>query len=575
MASFKLVSIKDFIPRTCELFQKGEGKGYSLAALGRDCVAGLTVGVVALPLAMAFSIAAGGSPAQGLYTAIAAGFFISLLGGSRYQIGGPTGAFVVIIFGIIARHGMAGLTVATLLAGLILIIMGLTGLGRFIRFIPYPVTTGFTAGIGLLIFSQQIKDFFGLTVAKSSPEFLEMWKGYFEAAASIRPATLALGLGTVAVIVLIRKFAPRIPAAVVGVAAATLICHFFSIDTATIGTRFGGIPRTLPAPALPVLSWPLIQELLRDGFTIALLAAIESLLSAVVADGMTGDRHNANMELVAQGVGNIASALFGGIPATGAIARTATSIKSGAVSPVAGIVHALTLFLFILLLAPLASAIPLVSLSAVLMVISWDMSNIPRFARILIRAPKSDAAVLLATFALTVMVDLTFAVEAGVVLAAFLFLRRMIEVAEIKPGVKSIGSEIVYGSGGNGASAPGEMKPGPAIPLHAKNIEVYEITGPFFFGVADTLQRVLRSVAKKPQAFILRMKDVPAVDSTGIAALESFLAQCRHGKIRLILCEVREHPLGALKKAGFITELGEANVSPSLEAAFRRAGEDG
>ena len=569
MALFNLVSAKDFIPRIFELFQKGEGRGYSLAALGKDCVAGLTVGVVAMPLAMAFSIAAGGSPAQGLYTAIAAGFVISLLGGSRYQIGGPTGAFVVIIFGIIARHGMAGLTVATLMAGLMLIIMGLTGLGRFIRFIPYPVTTGFTTGIGLLIFSQQIKDFFGLTPGASSPEFLVMWKGYIGVAATIRPLTLAVGLGTVGIIVLIRRFVPRIPGAVVGVIAATLICHFLSLDVETIGARFGDIPRTLPVPVLPAFSWPVIQELLRDSFAIALLAAIESLLSAVVADGMTGDRHNANMELVAQGIGNIAGALFGGIPATGAIARTATNIKSGAASPVAGIIHALTLLLFMLFLAPLASAIPLVSLSAVLMVTSWDMSNIPRFARILTKAPKSDASVLLVTFALTVMVDLTFAVEVGVVLAAFLFLRRMIEVAEIKPGARTIGSEIVYGH----SEEATPVTTGSAAPERTKNIEVYEITGPFFFGVADTLQRVLRSVAKKPHAFILRMRDVPAIDSTGIAALESFLAQCRHGKIRLILCEMREHPRQALKKAGFIDEIGEANISPSLEEAFRRTEE--
>ena len=563
MALFKFVSAKDFIPRTFEIFRKGEGAGYSWAAFGKDCAAGLTVGVVALPLAMAFSIAAGGTPAQGLYTAISAGFVISLLGGSRYQIGGPTGAFVVIIFGIIARNGMAGLIVASIMAGLMLIIMGLTGLGRFIRFIPYPVTTGFTTDIGLLIFSQQVKDFFGLRLSESSPEFLDMWRNYIASASSVQPLTVAIGLGTLAVIVLIRKFAPRIPAAVVGVVAATLICHFFSLNTETIGSRFGGIPRSLPVPEFPAVSWGLIRELLRDSFAIALLAAIESLLSAVVADGMTGDRHNANMELVAQGAGNIAAALFGGIPATGAIARTATNIKSGAVSPVAGIIHALTLLLFILLLAPLASAIPLVSLSAVLIVISWDMSSIPRFVRILTKAPKSDAFVLLTTFVLTVMVDLTFAVEVGVVLAAFLFLRRMVEVAEIKPGAEGIGAEIVYGT----------PEQGGAVPQHAKNIEVYEITGPFFFGVADTLQRVLRSVAKKPNAFILRMRGVPAVDSTGITALESFLAQCRRGKIRLLLCELRDHPRMALKKAGFIDEIGETNVAASLEDAFRRVEE--
>ncbi|MDR0553981.1 MAG: STAS domain-containing protein [Treponema sp.] len=571
MASFdfaKLVNLRDFIPRTCEIFQQGEGKGYGWTSLRKDLIAGLTVGVVALPLSMAFSISAGGSPAQGLYTAILAGFCISLLGGSKYQIGGPTGAFVVIIFGIIARHGMAGLVTATILAGIILIIMGLTGIGRFIKFIPYPVTTGFTTGIALLIFSQQIKDFFGLHPEAASPEFLGMWEGYFRVITTVEPGTLAFGLGTLAVILLVRRFAPRFPGAVAGVAAATIACYLFTLfmgnpPIETIGTRFGGIPRTLSLPKLPDLSWQSFRELLRDSFAIAILAAIESLLSAVVADGMTGDRHNANMELVAQGVGNIAAGIFGGIPATGAIARTATNIKAGAVSPVAGIIHALVLVLFILILAPLASAIPLASLSAVLIVVSWDMSNLGRFFRILIMSPKSDALVLLTTFVLTVMVDLTFAVEVGVVLAAFLFLRRMVEVADIKPGAKGLGTELVYGSRGSGSPAP----------EHAKNIEVYEITGPFFFGVADTLQHTLRGVAKKPHAFVLRMADVPAVDSTGITALESFLAQCRRGKIRLILCEIREQPRKALEKAGLIAELGVENIKDTLQAALVRAEE--
>jgi SulP family sulfate permease len=388
-----------------------------------------------------------------------------------------------------------------------------------------------------------------------------MWAGYVHSVKSLQPLTLGIGLFTAAVILVIRKFAPRIPGAVVGVLAATVICHFLSLPVETVGARFGEIPRALPSPILPVFSLTLFRELLRDSFAIALLAAIESLLSAVVADGMTGDRHNANMELVAQGVGNIAAALFGGIPATGAIARTATNIKAGAVSPVSGIIHAVTLLLFILLLAPLASAIPLASLSAVLIVVSWDMSNVPRFARILTKAPKSDAAVLLTTFALTVMVDLTFAVEVGVVLAAFLFLRRMVEVADIKPGAKNLGTEIVYGH-------PEEAG---TLPQHSRNIEVYEITGPFFFGVADTLQRILRGVAKKPHVFILRMRDVPAVDSTGIAALESFLTQCRHGKIQLVLSEIREQPRKALEKAGFINEIGTDNVLDTLDAALKRA----
>jgi SulP family sulfate permease len=564
MASFSLVSLRDFIPRSFELFSKAEGKGYSLAFFGKDCVSGITVGIVALPLAMAFSIAAGGSPVQGLYTAILAGFFISLLGGSRYQIGGPTGAFVVIIFGVITRHGMEGLIVATIMAGIILIIMGLTGLGRFIKFIPYPVTTGFTTGIGLLIFSQQIKDLFGLGIEKSSPEFFEAWAEYIVSLPTLQPLSLGLGLGTMAVIILVRKFIPRIPGAAAGVVAAALICHFFSLPVETIGVRFGSIPQTLPLPSLPALNWVMVRDLLPDTFTIALLAAIESLLSAVVADGMTGDRHNANMELVAQGVGNIAGALFGGIPATGAIARTATNIKSGAVSPVSGMIHALGLFLFIRFLSPLASAIPLTSLSAVLIVVAWDMSNLGRFVRIILRAPKSDAFVLIITFVLTVVVDLTFAVEVGVVLAAFLFLRRMIEVAGIRPGEKTMGTEIIYGH-------PEEAA---VVPEHAKNIEVYEITGPFFFGVADMLQHTLRGVSKRPHAFILRMRDVPAIDSTGITALESFLSQCRHGKTALILSEIREQPRRALEKAGFVEEIGPENIKETLEAALKRA-EDG
>jgi SulP family sulfate permease len=312
---------------------------------------------------------------------------------------------------------------------------------------------------------------------------------------------------------------------------------------------------------MPDFSWHLVRAVLPDSFAIALLAAIESLLSAVVADGMSGDRHNSNMELAAQGAANIASAFFGGIPATGAIARTAANIKSGAVSPVSGMVHAVTLLLFILFLAPLASAIPLVSLSAVLIVVSWNMAEVPRFIRILLKAPKSDALVLSVTFLLTVLVDLIFAVEVGMVLAAFLFLKRMVEVTNITPGVRSLETEIFRGH-------PEESG---AIPAHDKNIEVYEITGPFFFGVADSLQHILRGIEKKPRAFVLRMRDVPAVDSTGIAALETFFAQCRHDKIPLILCEVREQPMKALEKAGFAADIGKENIKPTLEQALKHA----
>jgi SulP family sulfate permease len=560
MNTFKFIKFTDFVPCFFELFFKKKEKNYNWSSFGKDCLAGVIVGIVALPLSMAFSIAAGGTPAQGLYTAILAGFSASLLGGSKFQITGPTGAFVVIIYAVVAEHGMTGLILATLLAGVILVVMGVTGLGQFIKFIPYPVTTGFTTGIGILIFSQQIKDFFGLDIAASSPAFFEKWAEYIAAFPSLDLLTLGVGFGTMVVIILIRRFFPRIPGAAVGVAAATLICRFLNFPVDTIGSRFGGIPSSLPAPGMPAFSWELFRTVFPAAFTIAILAAIESLLSAVVSDSMTGDRHNANMELTAQGFGNITSALFGGIPATGAIARTAANIKSGAVSPVSGIVHALTLVIFILFLAPAASAIPLASLSAVLMVVAWDMSNAGRFIRLIRRSPKSDVIVLIITFFLTIAFDLTFAVEVGVILAMILFMRRMIEVTDIKPGTDDLITELAFGH-------IEEKTIASIAALVRKDIEIYEITGPFFFGVADMLQNTLHKAAKHPKALILRMKDVPVIDSTGISALESFMVQCRHQKIRLILCEIRIQPKKVLEKAGFVSDLGTENIAVTLDDA--------
>ncbi|MDR2098276.1 MAG: STAS domain-containing protein [Spirochaetaceae bacterium] len=565
MKYLKMVNVNDLVPRITELFRKrdenGAGMGYSWGAFGKDCVSGLIVGIVAMPLAMAFSIAAGGTPAQGLYTAIIAGFCVSVLGGSRFQIAGPTGAFVVIIYGIIARHGMAGLIASTVIAGLLLIVMGLFGLGKFIKYIPYPVTTGFTTGIGLLIFSQQIKDFFGLDIAQSSPDFIEKWIQHFSAAGTIDLATTGIGLGTVAIIVLLRRFAPRIPGAVVGVLAMTLVCYFFNLPPPVIGDVFGEITSKLPIPNLPAINVSMIRDIFPDAFSIALLAAIESLLSAVVADGMTDDRHNSNTELIAQGIGNIASVIFGGIPATGAIARTATNIKSGAVSPVSGVIHSITLVLFILFLAPAASMIPLACLSAVLMVVSWDMSNLGRFMRIIKTAPKSDTFVLLTTFVLTVLVDLTFAVEIGVLLAVFLFIRRMIEIAGIKPQNNEVISALAMGNIEKNTERNIRA-------LHKKDIEVYEIDGPFFFGVADMLQNTLLHLAKAPKTVILRMRAVPAIDSTGIAALESFLMNCRKRKIRLIITEICHQPKAALERAGFAESCGRENFIDTLEEAL-------
>jgi SulP family sulfate permease len=588
MKKKSLVNLSDLIPRTVELFKKKiEGdentrfNGYSLNLLGKDCVSGLIVAVVALPLSMAFSIAAGTTPAMGIYTAIVAGFIVSVLGGSRFQIGGPTGAFVVIIAGVIATYGISGLAAATILAGIFLILMGVFGLGRFIKYIPYPVTTGFTTGIGLLIFSQQMKDFFGLGIEKSSPDFIPKWIEHFQYAATFDPVTLAAGLGTMAIIILVRRFSPRIPSAAAGVLIITIVCAVLkevckeavsdnSIinslighvnNLATIASRFGGMPRTLPAPSLPSLNFAVFRDVFPAALSIALLAAIESLLSAVVSDSMSGDRHNSNTELFAQGVANVASVIFGGIPATGAIARTATNIKSGAVSPVSGIVHAVVLFFFILFLAPAAQAIPLASLSAVLIVVAWDMSNIPRFIRIIKTAPKSDVSVLITTFLLTVLVDLSYAVIVGVLLAVFLFMRRMIEIG----GIRSTNDELM------GHITREKRRVGTEDSMQAlsrKDIEIIEINGPFFFGVADMLQGTLLHLSRVPKKIILRMRFVPAIDSTGIAALESFLMNCRAKKIRLILTECNAQPKHALEKAGLIESIGHENVIDTLNEAI-------
>jgi SulP family sulfate permease len=587
MKHFSPVNLKDLVPRTVELFKKKiEGdestafNGYSLNLLGKDCISGVIVAVVALPLSMAFSIAAGTTPAMGIYTAIIAGFIISALGGSRFQIGGPTGAFVVIIAGVIEVYGLSGLAAATILAGIFLILMGVFGLGRFIKYIPYPVTTGFTTGIGLLIFSQQMKDFFGLNIERSSPDFIHKWIEHFRYAPTFEAVTLAAGLGTMAIIILVRRFAPRIPSAAAGVLIITVVCAVLKAicrdaasgnsivnsligqvnDLDTIATRFGGMPRTLPAPSLPPLSFAIFRDVFPAALSIALLAAIESLLSAVVSDSMSGDRHNSNTELFAQGVANVASVLFGGIPATGAIARTATNIKAGAASPVSGIVHAVVLFFFILFLAPAAQAIPLASLSAVLIVVSWDMSSIPRFIRIVKTAPKSDVSVLITTFLLTVLVDLSYAVIVGVLLAVFLFMRRMIEIGGIHSANEELIGQLTY------EKTEGRTEDSIKA-LARKDIEIIEINGPFFFGVADMLAGTLLRLSTAPKKIILRMRSVPAVDSTGIAALESFLMNCRAKKIRLILTECPAQPRHALERAGFIKSLGAENVIDTLSDA--------
>ena len=426
-------SLAEFTPRSITSL----AAGYTRKTFIADALAGVTVGIVALPLALAFAIASGVSPDRGLYTAIVAGFIISALGGSRFQIGGPTGAFVAIIFDIVLRHGYEGLATATLMAGVLLILMGIFRFGSMIKFIPYPVTTGLTTGIALIIFTTQIRDFFGLKIAKLPGHTYDQWMLYFAEAHTFSPATLILASCSLLALIGLRRWNPKLPGAIIVIACGAAAVQLLGISTEsieTIGSRFNGIPSTLPSPSLPPFSWEKARLLVPEAIAIALLAAIESLLSAVVADGMTNDKHSSNGELVAQGLANITSIVFGGLPATGAFARTATNIKSGAKTPVAGIIHAATLFLSMLLLAPYASMIPLPSLAAVLVLVAWNISELDHFRSIL-RAPRSDVAVLLSTFLLTVLVDITVAVEVGVVMAALLFMKRMSEVANVGPSL--------------------------------------------------------------------------------------------------------------------------------------------
>lgn len=563
--------LESYLPKSIVCLREGYGRQFFF----NDLLAGLTVGVIALPLAMALAIASGVGPERGLYTAIVAGFLISALGGSRVQIGGPTGAFVVIVLDVVTRHGYDGLVLATLMAGVILIIMGVAKLGGAIKFIPYPVTTGFTSGIAVLIFSSQVKDFFGLPIQDVPGEFIEKWGTYLLTLGTANRVTLAMGVSALAIMVLLRKVAPRIPGALVAVVLGAGLTALLQLDVKygveTIGSKFGGIPRSLPAPSFPQFEsfgalLDAMRELIPEATTIALLAGIESLLSAVVADGMIGGRHKSNCELVAQGVANIGSVIFGGIPATGAIARTAANVKSGGRTPLAGMIHAVALLAFMLLLAPYASAIPLTVLAAILMVVAWNMAEIDHF-KSLFRAPRSDIAVLLTTFGLTVLADLTVAVGVGMVLAAMLFMKRMSEVTNV--GV--IREEF--------SDAPADEFPD----LHEPNaiarrdvpegVEVYEINGPFFFGVADRLKDTLRELGRTPKVFILRMRRVPAVDATGMHALEEFYGKCRRQGTILLLSGVHAQPVFAMTRYGLIDRIGEDNLLGDIDSALDRARE--
>lgn len=533
-------------------------RSYSAQDFFSDLIAGLTVGLVALPLAMAFGIASGVPPQAGLYTAVVAGFLISALGGSRVQIGGPTGAFVVIVAGIIAKFGVSGLLIVTLMAGVILIVMGATGLGTAVKFIPRPVTIGFTNGIAVLIASTQIKDFLGLETGAVPSEFVGRMRVLGEHLSTIQWPTFALSTVSLAVIVFWPKVTRRIPGSIIALILATVAVVVFSLPVETIGSKFGGIPTGLPPFSLPKFRPELIIPLLPSALTVALLAAVESLLSAVVADSMTGDRHNSNVELIAQGVANLASPLFGGIPATGAIARTATNIRSGAKTPVAGIVHALTLLLILVAAAPLARFVPLATLAAVLFIVAYNMGEWREIGTIL-RLSKADKAVWIATFGLTVFADLTIAVEVGIALAALLYIYRIAQTTTVAP------------------VTPEYIEEGRLHVLQDKEVPPYvsilRIHGPFLFGTTDKLEEATRDLNQFAPVVIVRLRNMTALDATGLHALETLAGRLRKSGRTLLMCGAREQPALLLQRSEFIEHVGRANILPNVSAALDRARE--
>jgi len=536
-------------------------RGYTAAQFVADLQAGLVVGVVAVPLALAFAIASDVPPERGLVTAAVAGFLISFLGGSRVQIGGPTGAFVVIVAGIVNRYGLDGLTICTVLAGLILVVMGLARFGAAIKFIPYPVVTGFTSGIALIIFSSQVKELLGLKMGAVPAPFVAKWRALASSLPTASPAAIGVAAGSLLVLLVWPRLSRKIPAPIVAILLASAAVAALRLPVETIGSRFGEIHAAIPAPSLPAVSADRLRELFSPAVTVALLAGIESLLSAVVADGMIGSRHKSNVELVGQGIANVASGLFGGIPATGAIARTATNVKNGGRTPVAGMAHAVTVLLVLVFLGRWARYIPMATLGAILTVVAYHMSEWRSFAH-LFRTPKSDVAVLLMTFFLTVLVDLTVAVQVGVVLAAFLFMKRMADVTNVAAVTREL-SDAPDGTMNGDVDGVARRR----IP---EGIEVYEVNGPFFFGAADKIKDVLHFVAKKPRVFVLRMRNVPLLDASGIRVLDDLYESFRHQGIRFVIAGIQEQPAAALAKAGRFERYGSENFAASLDAALAR-----
>lgn len=552
-----------FVPKSFTMLRAR----YGWNDLRADAIAGLTVAIVALPLAMALAIASGTSPEKGLHTAIVAGFLVSALGGSRVQIGGPTAAFIPVVFVVIEKFGYGGLILCTLLAGLMLIGAGLLRLGTLMKYMPQPVITGFTAGIAVSIFSSQVRDALGLRMDAVPAEFLPRWRAYAEHLASAQPSTIALTLLGIAVIFGLRRWRPNWPGFLIALMACTAVALALGFPVETIGSRFGGLPSALPVFDVPHIPFERTTELLPSSFTIAFLAGVESLLSAVVADGMTGGRHRSNAELVAQGVANCGSALFAGLPATGAIARTATNVRSGGRTPVAGMLHAVFLLLFMLVLAPWMRYVPLAALAAVLVVVAWNMSEYENFRHTL-SAPKGDRLVLLLTFLLTVFFDLTVAIEVGLVVAAFVFMFRMADAVEVSSGVRMIDE--------NGDDRGVGADPTQRAHLPA-GVEVFQITGPLFFGAASRLDDLLDQFFQPPKVFILRMRLVPIIDASGVHALETLFERCRRRGIVLIISGLQAQPRRVVQKMHLHPRDGElhfvADYASALALAAQRAGE--
>jgi SulP family sulfate permease len=563
--SFKFSEV--FQPKLFELFKKGN---YNKQTFTADLIAGVIVGIIALPLAIAFGIASGVSPQQGLITAVVAGFLVSFFGGSHFLIGGPTGAFIVIVYGIVAQYGISGLIVATVLAGILLVLMGVFKLGSIIKFIPYPIVVGFTSGIAVVIFSTQVKDFLGLQIENLPSEFIPQWGAYFSNMATFRLHEFLLSLGCLLVIIFWPKVTKKVPgsliAIILGTAASILLAKFAGVEFATIGSKFPELANGIevPKPQAPHITWEIVKDMFQPAFTIALLCAIESLLAAMVADGVTGKRHNSNTELIGQGIANIITPFFGGIPATGALARTMANINNGGKSPVAGLVHAVVLLLIFLFLMPYAVYIPLGCLAAILVMVAYNMSEWRTF-KYLLKGNKTDVSVLLITFFLTVIIDLTVAIEVGLVLAIILFVKRISETSTIKV----LDTDNVAGTENDEIAMLADTEHLDVAP----EVEIYEIDGPFFFGLASKLDEIDHLREGNIKVRIIRMRKVPFMDSTGLNNLRSLWKRSQKDGVQLILSGVNDNVLKYLTKVGFVKELGQEFIFPHIIPAVAKANE--